>query len=185
MDRIRTPSQTVGPYLAIALPWEDGPWVVPPETHAAFWIRGSLLDGAGDPVPDGLVETWQADTRGDFAVAGTSDLEPKGFRGLGRSATDADGAWQIHTVKPGVVSTDGGRPQAPHIDVMIFARGLLKHLVTRIYFADEELANAADPVLGALRDPQRRATLLARPEADGYRFDIHLQGSDETAFFHV
>jgi protocatechuate 3,4-dioxygenase alpha subunit len=166
-----TPSQTVGPYFAIGLPWEDGPDVVPDGTEGAIWLRGTVYDGAGEPIPDAMIETWQADPDGAY--------ETPGFRGFGRAPTDADGTWAIHTVKPGAA---GG--QTPHVAVAVFARGLLKHLFTRIYFADEEDANAADPVLAGL-DEAARATLVALREEDGYRFDVRLQGPDETAFFAV
>jgi protocatechuate 3,4-dioxygenase alpha subunit len=166
-----TPSQTVGPYFAIGLPWEDGPDVVPDGTEGAIWLRGTVYDGAGEPIPDAMIETWQADADGRYGTPG--------FRGFGRAPTDADGTWAIHTVKPGAA---GG--QAPHVAVAVFARGLLKHLFTRIYFADEEDANAADPVLAGL-DEAARATLVALREEDGYRFDVRLQGPDETAFFAV
>jgi protocatechuate 3,4-dioxygenase alpha subunit len=171
-----TPSQTVGPFLALVLPWPDGPEVVPVGSEGGIWIRGRLLDGEGEPVPDGVVETWQAAPDGEYGAAG--------FRGFGRSATDPDGRWQLHTVKPGVVPTFDGRPQAPHVAVSVFARGLLDRVVTRIYFGDETEANAADPVLQAVA-ADRRATLVAAPGTDGYRFDIHLQGADETVFFDV
>src|SRR5262245_37147233 len=98
-----TPSQTVGPFLSLVLPWPDGPFAVPDGTPGAVWIRGRLLDGAGDPVPDGVVETWQADPAGKYGTPG--------FRGFGRSATDGDGRWEVHTVKPGPVPTFDGRPQ--------------------------------------------------------------------------
>ena len=171
-----TPSQTVGPYLELILPWPDGPEVVPIGTPGAFWIRGRLFDGDGRPVPDGVVETWQADPDGNF--------DTPGFRGFGRSATDGDGRWKVHTVKPGMVGLYDGRPQAPHLAVSVFARGLLDRVVTRIYFGDEGDANATDPVL-LVAEPSRRATLVAQPDADGYAFDIHLQGDEETVFFDV
>jgi protocatechuate 3,4-dioxygenase alpha subunit len=144
-----------------------------------------VLDGAGEPVPDCLIETWQADSEGRFAdllgVGGPSGLP--GFRGFGRAGTgEADGSFEIVTVKPGPVPARDGTPQAPHIDVSVFARGMLQRCVTRIYFADEEHANAADPVLATVA-PERRDTLLARPEPGGYRFDIRLQGPGETVFF--
>lgn len=165
-----TPSQTVGPYFSIGLPWDDGPDVVPDGTEGAIWLRGTVYDGAGEPIPDAMIETWQADPGGSY--------ETPGFRGFGRCPTDAGGSWAIRTVKPGAA---GG--QAPHIVVAVFARGLLKHLFTRIYFAGDE-ANAADPVLAGL-DEAARATLVAAREEDGYRFDVRLQGPDETAFFAV
>jgi protocatechuate 3,4-dioxygenase, alpha subunit len=170
-----TPSQTVGPFFAIELPYAEGPYVVPDGAEGAVWLRGRVLDGAGDPIPDALVETWQADPDGRF----DSD-----FRGFGRSGTDAEGAWAIHTLKPGPVPAPDGGMQAPHVDLTVFARGLLRHLVTRLYFDDEAEANAADPVLSGLPDADR-ATLVATGEDDGYRLDIHLQGQDETVFFAV
>jgi protocatechuate 3,4-dioxygenase alpha subunit len=163
-----TPSQTVGPFFAIGLLWEDGAMVVPKGTAGAIRIGGYVLDSNGDPVPDALVETWQADPDGVFGT---------GFRGFGRKATDGDGAWHVLTLKPGRV-----QGQAPHIDVSVFARGLLNRVVTRIYFGDCD--NAADPVLATV-DPARRGTLIAQPQEGGYRFDIVLQGQDETVFFRV
>lgn len=171
-----TPSQTVGPYLSIGLSWPDGPFVVPEGTPGAVWLRGRVLDGNGDAVPDALVETWQADLDGRFDHPDDPRGAVPGFRGFGRSET-LDGEYAVLTRKPGALP-DG---QAPHIDVSVFARGLLDRLVTRIYFADEG-ANAADPVLTALPD-DARATLIARPTDDGYRLDIVLRGTYETAFF--
>jgi protocatechuate 3,4-dioxygenase alpha subunit len=171
-----TPSQTVGPFFAIELPYSDGPYVVAEGTAEAIWLRGRLIDGAGDPVPDGMIETWQADPHGRF----DSD-----FRGFGRSGTDEKGEWAILTLKPAAVPGPDGRLQAPHIDVSVFSRGLLHRLVTRIYFADEEEANAGDPVLGALPDDEARATLIAAREGDGYRHDIYMQGARETVFFAI
>jgi protocatechuate 3,4-dioxygenase alpha subunit len=170
-----TPSQTVGPFFAVpgALCWPDGALVVAERTPGAFTISGLVLDGERRPVPDALVETWQADPSGRF--------EPGGF---GRCPTDAEGRWAIRTVKPGALPTPDGGVQAPHIDVSVFARGLLQRLVTRIYFPDEAGANAADPVLAGLPSDLRR-TLVARPDGDGLRFDVHLQGPDETVFFAV
>ena len=183
-----TPSQTVGPFLAIALHWPDGPDVVPEGTPGAFWLRGRVLDGEGEVVVDALVETWQADPQGRFdhpddpRGAARSDLP--GFRGFGRSET-RDGEFAFRTVKPGRLPDGAGGLQAPHLDVSVFARGLLDRVVTRIYFADEAEADAEDAVLRSLPDDAARATLLARPSADGYRIDLVLQGSDETVFFAV
>jgi len=182
-----TPSQTVGPYFAIGLPWNAGPCSVPPDTPGAMTIAGTVYDGHGDPVPDHLIETWQADPSGRFADlhghAGPSRLE--GFRGFARcGAEDGDGTFEIVTVKPGRVPGPGQATQAPHIDVSVFARGMLNRCVTRIYFADEPEANAADPVLATV-PAERRATLLAQSVDGGYRFDIHLQGPDETVFLSV
>jgi protocatechuate 3,4-dioxygenase alpha subunit len=161
-----TPSQTVGPYLHIGLLWEGSEHAVPAGTRGAIWLRGLLVDGNGEPVPDGLVETWQA---------------PGGFA---RSATGPDGTWAVHTVKPDALTARGGGVEAPHIDLSIFARGLLDRVVTRIYFADESQANTADAVLSGL-PAHRRATLLAEPTGDGYRLDIRLQGEHETVFFDL
>ena len=170
-----TPSQTVGPFLHLGLVWPDGPYVVSEDTPGAIWLRGRITDEDGAPVTDALVETWQADADGRFGT----------FRGFGRCPTDADGEYGIRTVKPGPVPfTDGRAKQAPHVAVTVFGRGLLRHLVTRLYFADEEEANAVDPVLAGLSASERR-TLLATPCEDGYRFDIRLRGDDETVFFAV
>ena len=188
-----TPSQTVGPYLTIGLAAADrpgsavGPNVVPPGTPGRIVISGSVVDGDGAGLPDALVETWQADPAGRFASAegGLAASAVPGFIGFGRAATGQDGGYAIATVKPGRLPTGDGRYEAPHLDVSVFARGLLDRVVTRIYFADEEAANATDPVLTSLPEPQRAATLLATPTADGYRFDVHLQGDRETVFFDV
>ena len=175
MTGVATPSQTVGPFFGIGLPWERGPLVVADGTDGAFWIRGTILDGAGAPVPDALVETWQADPAGRFARAGAPI---DGWSGFGRACTDDAGRWGVLTVMP------GGGTEAPHLAVAVFARGLLKHAVTRIYFADRAADNDRDPVLARVPAP-RRLTLLATPADDGYRFDIHLQGPGETVFFAV
>ena len=184
-----TPSQTVGPFLAIALPWADGPFVVPPDTPGSIVIAGRVVDGAGQPVPDALVETWQADSDGRFEHPD----DPRGaaaaagqFRGFGRSATDPDGNYRIVTLRPGALPCPGGGTEAPHLDVSVFARGLLDRVVTRIYFPDEAAANAADPVLTSITDPVRKATLIAADETHGrFTFDIRLQGDGETVFFDV
>jgi protocatechuate 3,4-dioxygenase alpha subunit len=180
-----TPSQTVGPFFHVGMPWEDGPYAVPPGTPGAFWIRGRVTDGAGEPVPDAIVETWQADPEGRFDhpddPRGSAPRD--GFRGFTRCPTDADGRYAILTVKPGAVRGPAGTDQAPHIDVSVFARGLLDRVVTRIYFPDEP-ATETDPILGAV-DPARRATLVAGTGEDGYVFDILLQGEHETVFFAV
>jgi protocatechuate 3,4-dioxygenase alpha subunit len=181
----RTPSQTVGPFLAIGLAWEDAPFVVPEGTSGAIWITGRVIDGAGEGVPDGLVETWQAAPDGRFADAASAGGDaPGAFRGFGRCATGPDGEYAILTLKPGFVPAADGSMQAPHADVAVFARGLLKQVVTRLYFADEAGANTADPLL-ALVDPDRRTTLIAEPTDDGYRFDVRLQGDRETVFFDI
>ena len=176
-----TPSQTVGPYLAIAL--LDPPTtnhVVSPDTPGAITITGLLLDGAGQPVPDGVVEIWQADPDGNYAAS----AEDGGFFGFGRSGTVDAGRFTFVTQKPGAVAWPEGGLQAPHLIVGVFARGLLKRLATRMYFPDEVEANANDPVLSRL-PAGARETLIAQPEAGGLRFDIVIQGPGETTFFAV
>jgi protocatechuate 3,4-dioxygenase alpha subunit len=189
MSELLTPSQTVGPYFSMRLPWPGGPYVVSPETPGAVTILGRLYDGAGDPIPDGLIETWQADPNGGFAHPN----DPRGpildgdraFRGFGRCGTNHDGSFKIVTLKPGALPFGHGRTEAPHIDVSVFSRGMLDRSVTRIYFPDEGAANAADPVLEVV-PADRRATLIAAPGGDGLlRFDIHMQGPSETVFFDL
>jgi protocatechuate 3,4-dioxygenase alpha subunit len=182
-----TPSQTVGPYFAIGLPWDLGPAAVAAGTPGAITITGRVYDGAGTPVPDFLLETWQADPKGRFADAhgygGRSELA--GFRGFARYGLEqGDGSYEIVTAKPGPVPGPGGKPQAPHIDVSLFARGMLNRCVTRIYFADEPEANASDPVLAGV-PAGRRETLIAQPTDDGYTLDIRIQGEGETVFFAI
>ena len=179
MSRPLTPSQTVGPFFAIGLPWPDGPYAAPLGAPGAFWLRGRVLDGAAEPVPDALVETWQAGEDGRFA-------QPGAPRCFGRCPTDELGRWGVHTVRPGRTLGADGRLHAPHLDLSVFARGLLDRVVTRVYLPDEP-ANDADPVLASV-DPARRGTLVAFPAPDdeaGYTFDIRLQGPAETVFFDV
>lgn len=182
-----TPSQTVGPYLALGLTWDDGPDVVPEGTPGAFVVRGVVRDGDGAPVTDALVETWQADPDGRFDhpddPRGAVKPTVEGFRGFGRCATDGTGSWWIRTVRPGPLPVPGGtRVEAPHIDVSVLARGLLDRVVTRIYFPDETTANAADPLLATV-PAERRETLVAVEEGDGaLRFDVRLRGPGETVF---
>jgi protocatechuate 3,4-dioxygenase alpha subunit len=182
-----TPSATVGPYLAIGLTWPDGIWAADEGTEGGIWIRGRVFDGAGDLVPDAMIETWQADPDGRFP----SPEDPRGaasypgFRGYARAQTiDPPGEFGIFTLKPGRVPDGEGGLQAPHIDVSVFARGILDRVVTRIYFADEAAANAEDVVLQGLPE-DRRATLVAERTDDGYRLDLYLQGDRETVFFAV
>lgn len=181
-----TPSQTVGPFFGLpgGILWDDGPEVVAEGTPGAFVLRGRLLDGAGEPVPDGVVEIWQADEQGRFDHPDDPRPESASRQGFGRCPTSPDGEFWFRTVKPGPLPTPTGEAEAPHIDVTVLARGMLNRVVTRIYFPDEEQANAADPVLSAV-DPERRHTLVATPEQEGYRFDIRIQGDDETVFFAV
>jgi protocatechuate 3,4-dioxygenase alpha subunit len=161
-----TPSQTVGPFFSIGLPWDGGPFAVPAGTPGAIWLRGRVLDGAGEPVPDAMLETWQTNGLG---------------RGFARVGTGPDGDYAILFVKPKA----DGTGQAPHLAMSVFARGLLDRVVTRVYFDDEPDANAADPVLACITDPALRATLIAVSADDGYRFDIRLQGEGETVFLDV
>jgi protocatechuate 3,4-dioxygenase alpha subunit len=162
-----TPWQTVGPFFHDALPYEAGGEVVGPARPGAFTVSGQVLDGEGTPLPDALVELWQAD----------------GFRGFGRCATDPEGRFRFRTVRPAGVPTAEGTPQAPHVAVSVFARGMLRRLVTRIYVPGEP-ANATDPLLDSL-PAERRETLVAGELADGYRFDVHLSGDHETVFLDV
>ena len=183
-----TPSQTVGPYLAIGL--LGGPIMqrlVSESDPRAIRISGVLLDGAGDPVPDGMVEVWQANAVGRYGHPADDREEvplEDGFTGFGRSGTEDAGRFEFVTVKPGRVPWVDGRLQAPHLLVGIFARGLLKRVATRMYFPDEETANAEDPVLLGL-EPEERETLVARAEDGALRFDIVLQGAGQTTFFAV
>jgi protocatechuate 3,4-dioxygenase alpha subunit len=182
-----TASQTVGPYLHIGLTWlVTANLVAPGVDGAPISLTGRITDGDGKPVNDALVEIWQANSHGRYAHPDdTRDLplEPA-WKGFGRVPTDEDGRFRFATIKPGRVPAPGGGMQAPHINVTIFMRGLLKHLVTRIYF-DGDPANAEDAVLQRL-PPERRGTLLARPtggNAQALTWDVRLQGEGETVFF--
>ncbi|MEO3855909.1 protocatechuate 3,4-dioxygenase subunit alpha [Acrocarpospora sp. B8E8] len=180
-----TPSQTVGPFFGYALPQAGGGDLAPAGHPDAVVIRGFVYDGAGDPVPDALLEFWQADPSGgldgqpgsmrrDHVDGSFPGRDGVRFTGFARVATDADGHWAIRTFPPG--ATGPGR--VPYISVCVFARGLLRHLYTRIYFED----STADPLLASL-EPGRRATLVAVAEPGGaHRIDIHLQGDRETVF---
>ena len=170
-----TPSQTIGPFFHDALLDRNYSELVSPDHPEALVIRGTIYDGAGEVVPDAMVEIWQAN-RDDLSL-------DEDFSGFGRSGTDRGGEFSFSTVKPGPFPGPDGRLQAPHIMVSVFARGLLKRLVTRIYFPDEEEANAVDPVLSSIEDQGLRRTLIARDEGNALRFDIHLQGDGQTAFF--
>jgi len=163
-----TPSQTIGPFFHMGLDVPGTERLVSADHPGAVRIEGRVLDGAGDPVNDALIEAWDA----------------QGAR-FGRCATDADGRYRFLTVKPSGGSAGGAPAEAPHLNLSVFARGLLDRLVTRIYFPDEEASNAADPVLSMIADPGARATLVARSEAGFLRFDIHLQGEGETVFFDL
>jgi protocatechuate 3,4-dioxygenase alpha subunit len=184
-----TPSQTVGPYFEIGT--DDGfigPELVPPDRPGAVHLQGIVRDGDGAPVNDAMIEIWQANPAGRYAHPEDKreDLPlEEGFDGFGRAITDEHGRYELVTVKPGRVPGPGGTWQAPHIDVSVFARGLLKRLVTRVYFPDETEANAADPVLSSIQDSSARASLVAVEQGGGLRFDINLQGDRETTFFAV
>jgi len=178
-SRFPTPSQTAGPYVAIGTAWNANGLMVPEGTPDALTVTGRIRDGSGEPVTDAMAEFWQADAHGRFPP----ETSPA-WSGFTRALTDESGCYRLLTVKPGRVPTPGGGLQAPHIDMSIFARGLLQRLVTRIYFPDEGAANAADPVLASLSQPLS-GRLVARHEAasSAYRFDIWLQGETETVFF--
>ena len=187
----QTPSQTVGPFFSKALireGWND--LAASGASGQPLVIAGRVLDGEGAPVPDALLEIWQANAAGRYDHpddARDTPLDPH-FRGFGRVGTDEQGRFRFRTIKPGPVPGAGTSRQAPHINVSVFARGLLKRLVTRIYFPDEPL-NAHDPVLNSLRDAARRATLIARPAGGKaepvLHFDLVLQGDNETVFFDI
>ena len=191
-----TPSQTVGPFFAPALtPGNDYPWhqpigndlITPDASGERIRIEGRVFDGDGAPVNDSMIEIWQADAAGRYAHPADKQRPNAKFTGFGRAGTDAEGRFSFRTIKPGAVAGLDGKPQAPHILVAVFARGLPRHAYTRIYFSDEP-GNANDPIL-TLVPPDRRGTLIAQREGkhDGpaYVFDIRLQGENETVFFDV
>jgi protocatechuate 3,4-dioxygenase, alpha subunit len=183
-----TASQTVGPFFVIGLPDDARSELVAPDDPDAVRLGGVVLDGVGDPVADALIEIWQANRAGRYAHPEDAREEiplEDGFEGFGRCATDASGGYEFVTVKPGPVPAPESGLQAPHIEMSVFARGLLKRVVTRVYFPDETEANEADPALSSIEDPRERRTLVAVPEDGRLRFDIHLQGDRQTAFFDV
>ncbi len=187
MSLLTTSSQTVGPYVTIGL----GPATVVDLSPAGvsgerITLSGRVSDGDGKPVTDGVIEIWQANAHGKYAHPEDAQEKPieAGFKGFGRCFTDADGRYRFTTIKPGRVPGPGGAAQAPHIMVTLFMRGLLKHLITRVYFPDDP-ANADDAVLNRV-PAARRATLIARRAAGGkgaLEWNINLQGQDETVFF--
>jgi protocatechuate 3,4-dioxygenase alpha subunit len=208
----QTPWQTVGPFFHYALPWRGGadmvgaseigarPDLVPkghfllrgpakrgPIGGEPIEIAGFVTDGDGAPVPDALIELWQANAAGRYASPADDREElalDADFTGFGRASTGADGGYRFRTIRPGRVPGPYNALQAPHAALSILGRGILKRLVTRIYFEDAE-SNDEDSVL-LFVPPERRRTLIARREAAGrYRFDIRLQGADETVFFDV
>jgi protocatechuate 3,4-dioxygenase alpha subunit len=179
-----TPSQTVGPFYGYALPFAGGADIVPAAHPDAVTVHGYVYDGAGAPIPDALLEFWQAAPDGSLdgapgtlrrdqttgAVLGRDHVR---FTGYARVGTDADGHYAIRTLIPGALGA-----RAPYLSLCLFARGLLHHLYTRVYFGDLAAANAADPLLAALA-PARRATLVAEPERPRtYRFDLRIQEGD-------
>jgi protocatechuate 3,4-dioxygenase alpha subunit len=189
---IPTASQTVGPFFHVGL--------LRPEladltqggkaTGETIVIAGQVRDGDGAPIPDAMLELWQANAAGKYDHPEDRQEKPRDahFLGFGRAFTDKEGRYRFTTVRPGAVPGRGNALQAPHIIMSVFARGLLNRLVTRIYFADLAQANATDPVLGTIEDAALRRTLLAQPvpgAAPGYRFDVVLQGKGETVFFDV
>ena len=186
----QTPSQTVGPYHRMGLTREAQNVIAGAAAEGErIRLEGRVLDGEGQGVGDALVEVWQANAHGRYNHPEDTQDKPldEAFKGFGRAPTDADGAFWFETVKPGAVPGPGNAPQAPHLNLTLFARGMLLHAVTRVYFADEA-ANEIDPVLNSIDEPARRATLIAEKAASEgrgstYRFDIVLQGAGETVFF--
>ncbi|HEX9038380.1 MAG TPA: protocatechuate 3,4-dioxygenase subunit alpha [Ktedonobacterales bacterium] len=182
-----TSSQTVGPFFRIGLEPMFMPIVAGPEIDGEHVvIRGRVIDGEGSPIPDALIETWQADAQGVYADPEDTRSESvqAAFTGFGRAPTDDRGQFSITTIKPGRVPGHSGTPQAPHIVVVVFMRGLLRHLITRMYFPDEP-ANGEDEVLATVPE-ERRATLIAGrdPEqGDTLVWNIVMQGENETVFF--
>jgi protocatechuate 3,4-dioxygenase alpha subunit len=192
----QTPSQTVGPFFSFALTPEQygydfasiagGSLIEGEVPGQRIRLEGRIFDGKGELVPDAMVEIWQADEQGRYAHPADPRGSNAAFRGFGRmgTGTDPEARFIFDTIKPG--SVDG--EQAPHINVVIFMRGLLLHAYTRIYFSDETVANARDPVLASV-PPARRQTLIAVRDQKSagavYRIDIHMQGPDETVFFDV
>lgn len=193
----QTASQTIGPFFHFALTPESygrpgiaGGILAGGDTPGEpIRVEGRVLDGAGQPMPDAMVEIWQANAAGRYnhPADGREEaaLDP-GFPGFGRLGTDADGAFSFETVKPGPVPGRGNTLQAPHINLVLFARGMIVHAFTRIYFSDEAEANGTDPVLSEVEAGRRATLVAAREETPGgavYRFDIRLQGEAETVFF--
>src|SRR5579859_3023639 len=185
----QTPSQTVGPFFQFGLIFGGENVLVNDQTAGQrIYIEGHVFDGDGQPVPDALIEIWQADSHGIFnhpADSQRAKADPH-FRGFGRADTRQGGLFTFKTIKPGRVPLDGQHEQTPHVNVRIFARGMLLHAMTRLYFPDEAL-NQSDPVLASIADLERRQTLIAQLEKSDdlptYRFDIVLQGERETVFF--
>jgi len=189
MALIPTPSQTVGPFFHYALDhpkWADLTGGGKAKGQV-IRVAGRVLDGEGAALPDVMLELWQANAAGKYAHPEDKQDKPvdPAFRGFGRVSTAKDGSYAFTTIRPGAVPGRGNTLQAPHINVSVFGRGLLKRLCTRIYFADLAKENDADPLLASIEDAAARRTLLATPEGGNYRFDIVLQGERETAFLDV
>ena len=200
-DKGITPSQTVGPFFAYGLTprgrcqwdpngsysWKEtiGDNLVTPDVSGdKIRIEGVILDGDGKPINDAMIEIWQADAQGRYANPRDNRALPNAkFKGFGRSATDKNGIYSFDTIKPGQVPGPKGKPQAPHIVFCIYSRGMLRQVYTRMYFPDDP-ANASDMVLN-LVPTDRRQTLVARKEASKYRFDVRVQGENETVFFDI
>lgn len=196
----QTASQTVGPYFAYCLTEAErysghsvasNRLVADATLGSRIQIEGRVFDGAGKPVPDAMIEIWQANAAGRYAhpedTRGHAPLDHS-FQGFGRAGTDAAGGYFFDTIKPGAVPGTAGSPQAPHVNVVVFARGMLVHAYTRLYFSDEQSANAADLLLNSVPESRRRTLVAKRHESDGriaYLFDIRLQGDGETVFFDV
>lgn len=187
----QTPSQTVGPFYSIGLTGRTMNVLAADGTAGErIRIEGLVLDGDGKPIPDAMVEIWQANSYGRYNHPDDKQEKPldSSFLGWGRSGTDEKCFYSFETIKPGPVPGAGGSVQAPHVNFVIFARGMLRHAYTRMYFADEA-ANASDPVLNSIKSKKRRRTLLAVPGMENgrtvYRFDIRVQGENETVFFDV
>jgi len=176
---VPTPGQTVGPFFGYALPYDKDSELLAPGHPRSIRLHGTVVDGDGAPIPDALLEIWQADEAGTISRE-TGSLVRDGytFTGFGRAAVDNVGHYTFTTVNPG--PTEPGK--APFIALTVFARGLTNRLFTRIYLPEDADALAGDPLLSSL-DPERRDTLIAEREADGsLRFDLRLQGGDETVF---
>ncbi|HTQ87002.1 MAG TPA: protocatechuate 3,4-dioxygenase subunit alpha [Candidatus Solibacter sp.] len=184
-----TTSHTVGPFFTIGLTRLNNAEIAGPGVAGErVVIQGRVLDGDGNPVPDALVELWQANSQGKYAHPEDKQQKPlePGFRGYGRQPTDDAGKFRFTTIKPGAVPGPEGKPQAPHIAVSVFSRGLQRRLVTRIYFPDEP-ANAADFALSRV-DAARRGTLIAKKVAGqpgALEWNVVLQGPGETVFFDI
>lgn len=193
-----TPSQTAGPYVHIGLTpnyceingifSEDlGSTMVNDKTEGErISVKMRIFDGTGSVIKDAVIEIWQADANGLYnSPSETRGAADPNFTGWGRQAADADGVITFETIKPGRVTFPDGRSQAPHISLWIVARGINLGLQTRMYFGDEETANAEDPLLTRLEHQNRVATLIAPRSGNTYQFDIHLQGEKETVFFDI